>query len=116
MRITRAALATVAGLALAMSVVRGDERSFVYSEVVIPGATLVNAQGINAGGDIVGTYKDAAKVSHAFVLKGDMLTTIDYPNAAATEGRGIGPGGAVVGTYWMPAEVGVPAAESMGSS
>jgi len=110
MRITRGSLATVACLVLAMSTLQGDRRSFAYSEVIVPGATMTNAAGINAGGHIVGTYKDAKNISHGYLLAGDQLTTIDYPNAAATEARGIGPGGAIVGIYWMPSEVGVPAA------
>ena len=93
-----------------MSTLQGDRRSFAYSEVIVPGATMTNAAGINAGGHIVGTYKDAKNISHGYLLAGDQLTTIDYPNAAATEARGIGPGGAIVGIYWMPSEVGVPAA------
>jgi probable HAF family extracellular repeat protein len=98
-----------ASLALAASTLQGAERSFVYSEVVIPGAIAANAQGINAGGDIVGTYVDAGGVQHGYLWQNGQITTLDYPGAEGTGAAGIGPGGAIVGTYWMPGETGVAA-------
>jgi probable HAF family extracellular repeat protein len=104
------ALAAVACALLATSVTHGDERSFTYAEVIVPGATLTNAQGINAGGDIVGWYRDAANVFHGFVAQHGAVTTIDYPGAAYTDLRGIGPSGVLIGNQWAKSEVGVPAA------
>jgi uncharacterized membrane protein len=110
MRITRAAMVAVAGLFLVTPEVRSDGWSYLFTEVVVPGATSTNAQGINAGGDIVGGFKDAKSVGHGFVVKDGTATTIDYPGAAYTDARGIGPSGVIVGNYWTPAEVGVQAA------
>ena len=53
------------------------------------------------GGRIVGTYLDAAGVSHAFTYDGATWTTLDHPAAAAPRGTaafGVS-GGNVVGTY-----------------
>lgn len=107
MKRTRAALPIAACLAFAASALQGAERSFVYSEVVVPGAVATNAQGINAGGDIVGSYLDAGGVQHGFLWANGEVTTLDYPGAAGTGAAGIGPGGTIVGTYWMPGETGV---------
>ena len=58
MRIPRRAVVSAVCVVVAAVIVKA-ERAFVYSEVVVPGAVLTNAQGINAGGTIVGLYRDA---------------------------------------------------------
>jgi uncharacterized membrane protein len=80
-----------------------DRRSFEFSEVVVPGAVLTNAQGINAAGDIVGFYRNATG-AHGFLLRKGEVTTIDFPGAAATNARGISPDGQIVGTYTIAGE------------
>src|SRR6185437_2502172 len=45
--------------------------------ILIPGARLISAQGINADGDIAGSYVDANLRQHGFVLHGGVVTTID---------------------------------------
>ena len=107
MKLTRAVLPMAACLAFAAPALQGAERSFVYSEVVAPGAIAANAQGINAGGDIVGAYLDAGGVQHGFLWANGEVTTLDYPDAEGTGANGIGPDGTIVGTYWMPGETGV---------
>lgn len=81
-----------------------DDATFTYTTIDVPGAVLTVAQGINARGDIVGFYNDAARRRHGFLLRDGEFTTIDYPGAAGTDVRGIGPAGDVVGGYWMPGE------------
>jgi hypothetical protein len=88
------------------------ERQLVFTTIDFPGAVLTNAQGINAGGEIVGAYNDAGTPSrtHGFVLSGERFQSIDVPGSRATVARGIGPGGDIVGTYQNPNETGgVPA-------
>ena len=104
--------ATTACLAILTLVGRGAERTLVFSSIDFPGATLTNAQGINAGGEIVGIYNDAATPSktHGFLLSGGHYQSIDFPGARATAARGIGPGGDIVGSYQNQNESGgVPA-------
>ncbi len=73
-------------------------------------ATLTVAQGINAGGDVVGFYDNATdKRRHGFLLRDGVFTTIDFPNPAgkqvvSTDARGIGPGGDIVGGYKLAGE------------
>ena len=57
------------------------------------------AEGINPGGEIVGTYKDAVNAQHGFLLSGGRFTAIDVPGAVATIAAGINPAGDIVGRY-----------------
>jgi uncharacterized membrane protein len=84
---------------------RGDApgRVLRYTSIDVPGARLTSASGINARGDIVGTYADGGG-SHGFLLRDGEFTTIDFPGAAGTEARGIGPSGEIVGDYWLARE------------
>ncbi len=93
--------ATAACFAVLTVAGSGEEREFVFTAIDFPGAILTNAQGINAGGEIVGFYNDAGTPSrtHGFVLSGGQFQTIDFPGARATVARGIGPGGDIVGSY-----------------
>ena len=111
----RNAYALVAAVCvLAGAVMTGAERPFAYSEVVVPGAVVTNAQGINAGGTIVGSYRDSTNRTHGFVWEQGVVTTIDYRDAAGnlaafTDARGISPGGDIVGSYRMSGEPAVNA-------
>lgn len=77
---------------------------FEFSAIDVPNAVLTSAQGIGAGGEIVGIYVDASRRTHGYLLRDGVFTTIDYPGAAATAARGIGPGGEIVGEYRMASE------------
>lgn len=81
--------------------------AFSYQKIAVPGAQETDAMGINASGDIVGSYVDGNGVTHGYLLQDGVFTTIDYPGAARTDARGIGPNGEIVGTYRMPGEPGV---------
>ena len=98
------AIPALAVCALVSVAVVGTERRFAFSEVVVPGAVFATAQGINAGGDVVGIYRDAAARTHGFAWEDGAVTTIDYPGAAYTDARGISPGGDIIGAYRMPGE------------
>ncbi len=76
-------VATVACLAVLTVAGRGAERTLVFTAIDFPGATLTTAQGINAGGEIVGAYNDAGSPSrtHGFVLSGGHYQSIDFPGA-----------------------------------
>lgn len=72
-------------------------------------ARATSAQGINPGGDIVGTYVDADGKSHGFLWSDGQFTTIDVPGSLAgvsgtlpTIARGISPSGDIVGNYTAP--------------
>lgn len=78
---------------------QSEERSLQFTSIDFPGAVLTVAQGINAGGQVVGWYHDAAHISHGFLMNGGSFTSIDFPGATATDARGIGPSGEIVGMF-----------------
>jgi probable HAF family extracellular repeat protein len=69
----------------------------------VPDATATNPQGINARGDIVGSYTKGG-VTHGFVWSEGVLTSIDYPGAVSTDARGINARGDIVGAYRVAGE------------
>jgi uncharacterized membrane protein len=112
MRFTAKLFAVTVSLACLTVSGRTAGRTLVYTTFDFPGATLTSAQGINAGGEVVGLYNDAGAPSrtHGFLLSGGSFSSIDVPNAHATMARGIGPGGDIVGSYQRANESGaVPA-------
>jgi hypothetical protein len=104
MRTARVSLSLGVCLVLAIATVQAERRSFQYYEIVIPGAVSSTAQGINAGGAIVGDYRDASGRTYGYVWDRGEVTTIDYPGALGTIARGIDPSGDIVGTYRLPGE------------
>lgn len=75
-----------------------------YTTVAPQGARSSTAFGINARGDIVGSFIDQNFVTHGFLLSKGELTIIDVDGAAGTIARGISPGGKIVGTYRLPGD------------
>ena len=77
--------------------------TFDIDTFVVEGASATQPQGINASGDVVGSYTANGR-SHGFIRSNGVIATIDYlspDNTVAdnTTLRGIGPDGEVVGTY-----------------
>lgn len=92
--------------ALSPAAVNADRQNptFEIDTFVVEGATLTQPQGINAAGDVVGWYNDAARHSHGFIRHAGVNTTVNFEKpdntlADNTTLRGIGPDGQVVGTY-----------------
>jgi uncharacterized membrane protein len=79
---------------------------YVFVQIDVPNSVFTDARGINAGGDVVGSYTDADDVSHGFLLRKGVFTTIDVPDATVTFGaRAINARGDVVGTFLDADEV-----------
>jgi uncharacterized membrane protein len=99
------ALMATSGLLIAAGVPTGaSERAYSYLPVDYPDAVATTLSGINAQGDIVGSYRDSESTTHGFVLRDGVFTTIDIAGAAGTDARGINPAGDIVGGYWLPGE------------
>lgn len=95
----------IAGLTLVLTLVapvRAQERE--YTTIAPQGARSSTAFGINAQGDVVGTFVDQSFVQHGFLLRKGEFTVIDFPEAQGTIARGIGPSGEIVGSYWLPGD------------
>ena len=54
-----------------------------FTDITITGASLVNANGINDSGAVVGTYVDSGGVQHGFLLQGGTLTKLDPPGTVS---------------------------------
>lgn len=66
-----------------------------FSDIHIPGALLVEANGINDSGTVVGTYIDSSGVQHGYRLQGTTLTNLDPPGTTSNVAWGINNAGTI---------------------
>ena len=66
--------------------------------LTVPGAFASSLIGINAHGQMVGSYSDS-NGNHGFLYDGKTFTTLDFPNSGSTEADGINSSGEIVGTF-----------------
>jgi probable HAF family extracellular repeat protein len=71
----------------------------------VPGAVATRAYGINADGEIVGSYTDATG-TYGYLWSDGSVTKIAFPGAVFTEAWGINPQGDVVGRYRRAGDAG----------
>ncbi len=70
-----------------------------YTQIDEPsGAEGTLVGGVDAAGDIVGSYRDASGLFHGFLLQGNVYATVDYPGATETAITGLNDMGQAVGT------------------
>jgi uncharacterized membrane protein len=67
-----------------------------YVTIDVPNGSQTIVRGINARGDIFGSYVDAAGAGHDFLLHNGVYTNIDYPGGGAAA-RAINARGDIVG-------------------
>jgi probable HAF family extracellular repeat protein len=92
------------GLFLGMAEQARSQPSYAFTTLDVPGSSstrLCSANGINATGQIVGSYEDAAG-RHSFLLAQGSFTRLDAPGAASTYAYGINGSGQIVGVYFEP--------------
>jgi hypothetical protein len=94
--------AALSSVVLSCGIAAGEPPTYTYTPINHPNAKSTSGSGINARGDIVGTYTDQANKTHGFLLRRGDFITIDYPGATATEGTGINFRGDIVGTHQGP--------------
>ncbi len=103
MRISSRAAIIILVAALAPNEARAQVGPYVFTSFDFPGAAVTQAYGINARGDVVGTYQNSAPANknHGFLLKAGEFTTIDFPggDTAYSLATAIGPAGDIVGYY-----------------
>lgn len=95
-------IAIFTAVVLSFGLAAGEPPTFTYTSIDHPNAKATSASGINASGEIVGSYTGQAEpayVTHGFLLRGNDFLTIDYPGATATQARGINSEGDIVGTH-----------------
>ena len=70
-----------------------------YLRVDPPGSTFTLARGVNARGDVVGTYTDANGEGHGFLLRGGVYSNVVNPAGDGLGPRWINAAGDIVGTF-----------------
>jgi probable HAF family extracellular repeat protein len=70
--------------------------SYSFTTIDVPGSTTTSASGINASGEIVGTYTDSSGNQHGFEYTNGTYTTINGPGSY-TQVNGINNSGQIVG-------------------
>jgi hypothetical protein len=71
-----------------------------YTTVDVPGAVATTLNGgPNPEGTNIGSYTGTSGVTHGFVLKDGVFTTIDPPGSTSTTPNWISPQGTIVGGY-----------------
>ena len=81
-------------LALSSALIATDYR---YSRIDVPNSTLTIVRGINARGDIMGSYVGSDGVGHDFLLRNGIFSNIVYPGDAAA--RAMNARGDIVGAF-----------------
>jgi uncharacterized membrane protein len=81
------------------------DEALVFSPLHVPGSTATVARGINALGQIVGSYMDE-RGTHGFLLRNGVFSTIDVPGGNSTIASGINNAGQIVGAYGDGADSG----------
>jgi probable HAF family extracellular repeat protein len=84
-------------LALSVMSVAQAQTEYSYLRFDVPNGSQTLARGINARGDIIGSYVDADGVDHDFLLHNRVYTNIDYPGGAAANARAMNAQGDIVG-------------------
>jgi probable HAF family extracellular repeat protein len=87
--------------AIAVGEDMADFTGATFTTVAAPGATATRAYGVNDVGQIVGSYDDAAGVTHGFSFASSTFTTLDV-GALGTTAHGINNAGLIVGGYVSP--------------
>src|SRR5271157_1793508 len=73
--------------------------TFNFTPITVPGATAVQALGINASREIVGDYTDGGGNQHGFVDVLGSISTLDVPSSTLTNAFGVNAAGQIVGIY-----------------
>ena len=75
--------------------------SYSFTILDVPGSSKASAValGINASGQIVGSYYDAAYIHHGFLYDQGGYTTLDVPGSTWTQAHAINDSGQIVGSY-----------------
>jgi len=74
--------------------------SATWITVEVPDSSSTLAYGINDSEEIVGSYTDASRFIHGFLLRNGVYTTLDVPGALTTAARAINNTDQVVGWFF----------------
>ena len=83
-----AALAFAGALAVMPAAADAAAAHGKYTTIDVPGATATNAISVNDFGVVVGSYTDTPGVSHGFIDRHGVFTTVNDPHAGTAAGQG----------------------------
>ena len=107
MKVRRTHLAVLAFVLVNMALANipaGAQTTFTFTQLDVPGSTATEADGINAQGEIVGFFFDAAGRQHGFLKQGGSFTQLDFPGATATRTANSNNAGVIAGAFTDAAE------------
>jgi len=83
---------------------RGTTHGVVYkdgkfTQLDYGGGGVLDGEGINNAGDVVGDYRDGSGIMHAYLLRNGRFTPIDVPGGSLPLAFGINNSGDIVGRY-----------------
>jgi probable HAF family extracellular repeat protein len=78
---------------------RFDLNGRSITPIQVPGSLSTRAFSINAPGQIVGEFLDAAGRTHGFLFSGGLFTPIQVPGSPSTRAFGINTAGQIVGNF-----------------
>jgi uncharacterized membrane protein len=85
-------------LAFTLLSVAQAQTEYSYLKIDVPNGSQTFVRGINARGDILGSYLDADGVGHDFLFHNGVYANIDYPGGAAAGALAINARGDIVGS------------------
>ena len=74
-------------------------RAQTYIPIIYPGAVVTEAHGINAFGQIVGSWQDASGNTHGFSYNAGIYKSFDFPGSSQTTPYAINNAGDIVGDH-----------------
>ena len=74
------------------------QTQYRYTKIDVPHGSRTFPRGINARGDVLGSYVDANGVGHDFVLHNGVFSNVVYPGNAAAAARAMNARGDIVGS------------------
>ncbi len=72
---------------------------YAYTSIDFPGAQFTYAEGVNASGQVVGSYLGRDNTRHGFLFSGGTYTSFDPPGALLTDAYAINNSGQIVGRF-----------------
>lgn len=74
-------------------------RKNTFTTIEPAGALTSAARGINSRGEVVGTFRGADHVAHAYLFSNGTFKLTDLPGTLVTRNRGINARGDIIGNY-----------------
>jgi probable HAF family extracellular repeat protein len=82
-----------------LAISNANAAAFAFTTIDVPGASVTDAFGINANGQIVGATTDSLSQEQGFIYSNGAFTLLNAPGASDTSARGINASGVAAGYF-----------------